>query len=195
MARGSKAKYTSKQKRMARHIEKGYEKRGVSEKESEKRAWAMVNKEFGHAGTNKISNKEPSKKGGHKGGLSASHKKHHSKSAHTKSAHHKSASHKGAKHSARGSSAKATTDRDKIIRWVEDRDGMPAVVRATHGKDGGGLLRVNFPGYSGEDTLEEISWDEFFDTFDKNHLAFLYQNKTKSGRKSRFFKFIEGGRK
>ena len=47
MPRGSKEKYTKKQKRKARHIEEGYEKRGVSEKEAERRAWATVNKDDG----------------------------------------------------------------------------------------------------------------------------------------------------
>lgn len=47
MARGSKAKYTDKQKRQAKHIEKGYEDRGLSEKESARRAWATVNKVTG----------------------------------------------------------------------------------------------------------------------------------------------------
>lgn len=45
MPRGEKTKYTSKQKRKAEHIEKGYEKRGLSEKEAERRAWATVNKQ------------------------------------------------------------------------------------------------------------------------------------------------------
>ena len=44
---GSKAAYTDKQKRQAEHIEEGYEKRGVSEKEAERRAWATVNKQDG----------------------------------------------------------------------------------------------------------------------------------------------------
>ena len=44
MSRGSKKAYTDKQKRQARHIEAGYEKKGVSEPESERRAWATVNK-------------------------------------------------------------------------------------------------------------------------------------------------------
>jgi len=47
MPRGSKSSYTDKQKRMAGHIEDGYEKHGVSSKESEKRAWATVNKVTG----------------------------------------------------------------------------------------------------------------------------------------------------
>jgi hypothetical protein len=47
MARGSKASYTGKQKRQASHIEKGYEKRGVSKKTAKARAWATVNKKSG----------------------------------------------------------------------------------------------------------------------------------------------------
>ena len=47
MAQGSKEAYTDKQKRKAEHIEKGYEERGVSEKEAQARAWATVNKQDG----------------------------------------------------------------------------------------------------------------------------------------------------
>jgi plasmid stabilization system protein ParE len=47
MPRGDKSKYTDKQKRKARHIEEGYEERGVPEGEAERRAWATVNKETG----------------------------------------------------------------------------------------------------------------------------------------------------
>lgn len=47
MPRGDKSSYTNKQKRQAAHIEKGYEKKGLSKKESERRAWATVNKESG----------------------------------------------------------------------------------------------------------------------------------------------------
>ena len=69
IARGSKSKYTSKQKRKAEHIEEGYEKRGTSKKEAERRAWATVNKESGGgkksgSGRGKKSNKSSSRKGG-----------------------------------------------------------------------------------------------------------------------------------
>jgi hypothetical protein len=47
MPRGDKSSYTGKQKRMAEHIEEGYENRGLPEKEAERRAWATVNKETG----------------------------------------------------------------------------------------------------------------------------------------------------
>lgn len=47
MTQGDKSKYTDKQKRQASHIEKQYEKKGVSKDEAEERAWATVNKQDG----------------------------------------------------------------------------------------------------------------------------------------------------
>jgi hypothetical protein len=78
MPRGDKSSYTSKQKRKAEHIEEGYEKRGTSKKEAERRAWATVNKEShggkkSGSGRGKKSNKSSSRKGGRKGGKSRSH--------------------------------------------------------------------------------------------------------------------------
>ena len=78
MPRGDKSKYTDKQERKAEHIEESYEKRGVSKKEAEKRAWATVNKSSGGgkksgSGKGKKENKEPSKKGGKKGAAAQSH--------------------------------------------------------------------------------------------------------------------------
>ncbi len=73
MPRGDKSKYTSKQKRQAEHIEEGYERKGVSKKTAEARAWATVNKstkggkESG-SGRGKKVDKSPAKKGGRKGG-------------------------------------------------------------------------------------------------------------------------------
>jgi plasmid stabilization system protein ParE len=73
MPRGDKSSYTDKQKRRAEHIEEGYEKRGVSDKEAERRAWATVNKEShggkkSGSGRGKTESRSASKKGGKKGG-------------------------------------------------------------------------------------------------------------------------------
>jgi hypothetical protein len=73
MPRGDKSSYTGKQKRMAENIEEGYEKRGVSENEAERRAWATVNKEThggkkSDSGRGKSEDHSPSRKGGHLGG-------------------------------------------------------------------------------------------------------------------------------
>jgi hypothetical protein len=87
--------------------------------------------------------------------------------------------------------SKITTDHDTIKEWVEERNGKPSTVKATKEKNETGILRIDFPGYSGEDSLEEISWDEFFEKFDKAKLAFLYQDELSSGKESRFFKFVD----
>jgi len=86
--------------------------------------------------------------------------------------------------------SKTTTDHQKIRTWVEQRDGKPATVKGTGGDGEAGILRIDFPGYSGEQSLKEISWDEFFEKFEQSKLAFLYQDQTSAGEKSRFFKFI-----
>jgi hypothetical protein len=83
-----------------------------------------------------------------------------------------------------------TTDHKVIRKWVEERGGRPATVKGTgRGREEAGILRIDFPGYSGEESLEEISWEEFFDKFDDKKLAFLYQEKTGGGEQSRFCKF------
>jgi hypothetical protein len=86
------------------------------------------------------------------------------------------------------SQANATTNHSVIRRWAEERNGHPAVVKSTKGKRGG-LLRIDFG--PKEEALDPVDWDEFFRTFDENNLAFLYQERTATGRKSRFAKFVD----
>jgi hypothetical protein len=59
-----------------------------------------------------------------------------------------------------------------------------------HGDDLG-VLRIDFPGGAGEDQLEDVSWDDWFDKFEENDLAFLYQEKKASGEDSTFFKLVK----
>ena len=77
MPQGDKSSYTNKQRRKADHIAEGYEERGVSEDEAERRAWATVNKESGGgkksgSGRGKKESHASSRKGGKKGGSSQS---------------------------------------------------------------------------------------------------------------------------
>jgi hypothetical protein len=89
-----------------------------------------------------------------------------------------------------GSDTRTTTDHDEIRRWVEEHGGKPARVRGT-GDDGDqGVLRIDFPGGAGEDELEHISWDEWFEKFDRENLAFLYQERKADGEDSTFFKLV-----
>ena len=88
------------------------------------------------------------------------------------------------------SSAKTTTDHDEIRDWVEKRGGHPAVVSTTedNGRPGG-LLRIDYdePGGNDDADLRRIGWDEFFQIFDSNDIAFLYD----PDGDSRFSKFVE----
>jgi plasmid stabilization system protein ParE len=86
MPRGDKSSYTNKQKRQAEHIEEGYDKRGVSRREAEKRAWATVNKETGGgkksgSGRGKKVKRASSRKGGKKGGRASASRSKSSRSA------------------------------------------------------------------------------------------------------------------
>ena len=88
MPRGDKSSYTGKQKRKAEHIEEGYEDRGVSHDEAERRAWATVNKESGGgkktgSGRGKRESHASSRKGGRKGGRASARR---SKAARSRSA-------------------------------------------------------------------------------------------------------------
>lgn len=80
-----------------------------------------------------------------------------------------------------------TTDHEEIREWVEERDGQPAHVEGT-GNGGDGLLRIDFDG--GDDNLEPIPWDEFFEAFEENDLALVYQEETSGGEESRFAKLV-----
>jgi hemerythrin HHE cation binding domain-containing protein/Rho termination factor-like protein len=44
-----------------------------------------------------------------------------------------------------------------------------------------------YPGYSGKESLQQISWDEFFEKFEESQLAFLYQDE----KDSRFSKLVK----
>lgn len=85
---------------------------------------------------------------------------------------------------------KRTTDHDKIKEWVDERGGYPATVADTMEDNQAGILRIDFPSYSGEDPLERISWEDFFEKFDEKNLAFLYQEEMRDDDESRFFKFV-----
>jgi hypothetical protein len=82
--------------------------------------------------------------------------------------------------------ANKTIDHDEIRRWVESHGGHPATVKRTRSKGDVGLIRIDFPGFSGEDSLQPISWDEWFAKFDEQELAFIYQG----GKRTNFNKLV-----
>jgi hypothetical protein len=88
------------------------------------------------------------------------------------------------------SESHTTTDHDEIRSWVEEHGGNPANVAGTENAGGPGVLRIDFPGGAGEDQLQHISWEDWFDKFERENLAFLYQAKKAGGEDSTFFKLV-----
>ena len=80
-----------------------------------------------------------------------------------------------------------TRNHDVIRQWAEARKAVPATVEGTEHDGHLGVLRLNFPGYSG-DRLTEVSWDDWFKAFDERRLNFIYQQKQTSGKRSNFFR-------
>ncbi len=88
------------------------------------------------------------------------------------------------------SSSRVLTDHDEIRRWAEERGAKPSAVRRTHTDEDTGIIRLDFPGYSGADSLEEIEWDEWFDDFEDRNLALVVQGETANGQTSNFNKLV-----
>jgi hypothetical protein len=82
-------------------------------------------------------------------------------------------------------SAQKTRDLETIRKWTEERGGIPTIVKGTEG-----LLRIDFikgPQSGGrEESLEEVSWDEWFRTFAQSGLTFLYSAEPDN----KFFKLV-----
>jgi hypothetical protein len=86
--------------------------------------------------------------------------------------------------------SRVLTDHEEIRRWAEERDAQPACVRGTGSEEDVGMIRLDFPGYSGETSLEPIEWEEWLQKFDENNLALLVEDETAGGEQSNFNKLI-----
>ena len=90
-------------------------------------------------------------------------------------------------HEDRAGQTLVTRDHETIRRWAEERNATPATVEGTEHDGRPGVLTFDFPGGQGEN-LKHISWDEWFRVFDDRGLWFIYQEHTKDGRESNFFR-------
>ena len=88
--------------------------------------------------------------------------------------------------------SKTTQDHDEIRKWAESRGAKPCEVASTHKKGEPGILRFCFPNApnKNDSSLQEISWDDFFEKFDESDLELVYQEKTADGKKSNFNKLV-----
>lgn len=91
------------------------------------------------------------------------------------------------------STTRRTIDHAVIRRWAEQRGAQPALVKGDSlGTEVSGL-RLGLPNFKGI-WLSPISWDEFFLRFEERELEFLYQDVTREGDPSDFFKLINRSR-
>lgn len=89
-------------------------------------------------------------------------------------------------HEDRAGQSLATRRHEVIRHWAEERGGRPATVgREYEGRPG--VLRFNFPGFGGG-SLREISWEDWFRSFDDRELVFLFQEHKRDGKPSNFFR-------
>ena len=84
----------------------------------------------------------------------------------------------------------ALTEHDAIKAWAEARHARPACVKGTGNRSEVGMIRLDFPGYSGGDSLEEISWEQWFARFEENNLALVVQDGTTDAQRSNFNKLV-----
>lgn len=80
-----------------------------------------------------------------------------------------------------GPRAIATRDHEAIRRWAARRKAEPATGEATASgpatidvNDGGAGIRFNFPGLQ---RFRPITWDEWFDNFDRHDLLFVHEEE------------------
>lgn len=81
-------------------------------------------------------------------------------------------------------------DHDEIRAWAEARGAKPATVSATLTDEEVGIIRLDFPGYTGAGSLETIEWDEWFAKFDESGLALIVEETTAAGENSNFNKLV-----
>jgi hypothetical protein len=76
--------------------------------------------------------------------------------------------------------AETTKDHGKIRKWADSKGGKPAALDRTHKGGDVGIIRIMFPDaqQSEHESLVEITWDEFFDEFEKRNLALVYDEKS-----------------
>ncbi|WP_433689360.1 hypothetical protein ACQP0I_28770 [Micromonospora carbonacea] len=81
-----------------------------------------------------------------------------------------------------------TTNHDVIRRWARERNARPATIAGTERNGRAGVLTFNLPGYRESSRMREITWDEWFRTFDGRRLNLIYQEQLRDGRQSNFFR-------
>lgn len=90
-----------------------------------------------------------------------------------------------------------TIDHGEIKNWVSAHHGRPQIIDdPTTSSDNIGV-RIDFPGgaddvfFAEDKKPRNISWTEFFNIFDKQKLAFSFNNDVFRGNPSRSYNFLK----
>ncbi|MFG1940476.1 hypothetical protein ACGFIT_26030 [Micromonospora tulbaghiae] len=81
-----------------------------------------------------------------------------------------------------------TRNHEVIQRWARARGAKPATIAGTEREGRPGVLTFNIPGYRESSRIREITWDDWFRTFDLRRLNLIYQEQMRDGRQSNFFR-------
>nr|WP_240639061.1 hypothetical protein [Micromonospora ureilytica] len=81
-----------------------------------------------------------------------------------------------------------TANHEVIQRWARERGAKPATIAGTERDGRAGVLTFHIPGYRESGRIREITWDEWFYTFDLRRLNLIYQEQLRDGRQSSFFR-------
>ncbi|MFI7603831.1 hypothetical protein ACIBTV_01760 [Micromonospora sp. NPDC049366] len=81
-----------------------------------------------------------------------------------------------------------TSNHEVIQRWARERGAKPATIAGTEREGRVGVLTFNIPGYRESSRIREITWDDWFHTFDLRRLNLIYQEQLRDGRQSNFFR-------
>ncbi|WP_255292791.1 hypothetical protein [Micromonospora sp. WMMA1996] len=81
-----------------------------------------------------------------------------------------------------------TRNHEVIQRWARARGAKPATIAGTERGDRPGVLTFNIPGYRESSRIREVTWDDWFRTFDSRRLNLIYQEQMRDGRQSNFFR-------
>nr|WP_243709328.1 hypothetical protein [Micromonospora sp. 15K316] len=81
-----------------------------------------------------------------------------------------------------------TSNHEVIMRWARERGAKPATIAGTEREGRVSVLTFNIPGYRESSRIREITWDDWFHTFDLRRLNLIYQEQLRDGRQSNFFR-------
>lgn len=85
---------------------------------------------------------------------------------------------------------KKTTDKTLIQKWAEARRGIPVYIPDVH-QEAGGKLRICFKITHNQHMQRHvISWEKFFQLFDEQQLALIYQENKYNGDRSIYCELV-----